>query len=91
MKKGRYAEAFESFLRLRNTFLLAERDFPYVDAPLEVEEVPGGSTFLSWAMELFTILRVGWATLASWVLVIGSQMFGINIMTFYSGYSLLRG
>ncbi len=85
MKKSRYAEAFKSFLRLRNSPLQAARDLYYVHAQLEAErDVLKGSTFFSRAVELFTIPRVRRATLASWVVMIGQQMCGINIMAFYS-------
>ncbi|KAF8339671.1 uncharacterized protein EI90DRAFT_3279266 [Cantharellus anzutake] len=85
MKKNRYKEAFQSFLRLRNTPLQAARDLYYVHAQLEAEkEVLKGSTFFSRAVELFTIPRVRRATLASWVVMIAQQMCGINIIAFYS-------
>lgn len=85
MKKGRYAEAFKSLLRLRNTKLQAARDLYYVHAQL-VEEaaIIGQSNYLTRFIELFTIPRVRRATLASFTVMIAQQMCGINIIAFYS-------
>lgn len=98
MKKGRYADAFKSFLRLRNSELQAARDMYYIHRQLEVEfEILRGSTYFSRLVELFTIPRVRRATLASFVVMIAQQMCGINIIAFYSstifsraGYSTLQ-
>ncbi len=58
MKKGRYAEAFKSFKRLRNSELQAARDLYYVHRQLiEEYEVIKGSTYMSRVIELFTIPR----------------------------------
>ncbi|KAF5351752.1 hypothetical protein D9756_007418 [Leucocoprinus leucothites] len=85
MKKGRYLEAYESFKRLRNTELQAARDLYYVHRQLQEEfAVISGSTYISRFLELFTVPRVRRATLASWVVMIGQQMCGINIIAFYS-------
>ncbi|KAH9475509.1 Arabinose-proton symporter [Psilocybe cubensis] len=85
MKKGRYAEAFKSLCRLRNSELQAARDMYYVHCQL-VEEfaVLRGSTYFSRFYELFKIPRVRRATLASFVVMIAQQMCGINIISFYS-------
>ncbi len=91
MKKGRYQQAFKSFLRLRNTPLQAARDLYYVHRQLQEEyEVIKGSTYLSRAVELFTIPRVRRATLASFVVMIAQQMCGINIIAFYSSTVFVR-
>lgn len=46
MKKGRYADAYASFLRLRNSKLQAARDLYYVHCQLEVEhEVLKGTNY----------------------------------------------
>ncbi|KAK0220814.1 hypothetical protein EDD85DRAFT_275555 [Armillaria nabsnona] len=85
MKKGRYAEAFKSFKRLRNTELQAARDLYYVHRQLMEEyKVTKGITYLSRFIELFTIPRLRRATLASWIVMIAQQMCGINIIAFYS-------
>ena len=85
IKKGRYADAFRSLLRLRNTPLQAARDLYYVHAQLEEErDIIGKSNYLTRFFELFTIPRVRRATLASWTVMIAQQMCGINIIAFYS-------
>ncbi|KAH8828536.1 hypothetical protein DL96DRAFT_1603621 [Flagelloscypha sp. PMI_526] len=91
MKKGRYAEAYHSFTRLRNTELQAARDMFYTAKQLAAEfEVLKGSTYWSRITELFTIPRVRRATIASGVVMIAQQMCGINIIAFYSSTVFVR-
>jgi hypothetical protein len=76
MKKGRYAAAYGSLLRLRNTPLQAARDLYYVHAQLvEESAIMGKSNFAQRVMELFTIPRIRRATLASWVAMLAQQMY----------------
>ncbi|KAM6499149.1 Sugar transporter domain containing protein [Amanita muscaria] len=85
MKKGRYREAYKSFLRLRNSPLQAARDLYYVHRQLSEEfQLFKGSTYITRFIELFTIPRIRRATLASSVVMIAQQMCGINIIAFYS-------
>ncbi|KIL64192.1 hypothetical protein M378DRAFT_11588 [Amanita muscaria Koide BX008] len=85
MKKGRYREAYKSFLRLRNSPLQAARDLYYVHRQLSEEfQVLKGSTYITRFIELFTVPRIRRATLASFVVMIAQQMCGINIIAFYS-------
>lgn len=85
MKKGRYAAAYGSLLKLRNTPLQAARDLYYVHAQLREEAaVIGQSNYVTRFFELFTIPRVRRATLASFTVMIAQQMCGINIIAFYS-------
>ncbi|MCJ1417382.1 hypothetical protein MMC32_003725 [Xylographa parallela] len=85
IKKGRYADAFKSLCRLRNTPLQAARDLYYIHAQLiEEAEIIGQSNYVTRFIELFTIPRVRRATLASWTVMIAQQMCGINIVAFYS-------
>ena len=85
MKKGRYADAYKSLLRLRNTPLQAARDLYYVHAQLvEEASIIGKSNYFTRFFELFTIPRVRRATLASFTVMIAQQMCGINIIAFYS-------
>lgn len=85
MKKGRYREAYQSLLRLRNTPLQAARDLYYVHAQLiEESAIIGESNYLTRFIELFTIPRVRRATLASFTVMLAQQMCGINIIAFYS-------
>jgi len=75
MKKGRYAKAYGSLLRLRNTPLQAARDLYYVHAQLiEEAAIIGRSNYLTRFIELFTIPRVRRATLASWTVMIAQQV-----------------
>jgi hypothetical protein len=98
MKKRRYAKAYQSFLKLRNTPFQAARDLYYTHALLIQEEVlikeaglSPTSNFFTRFMELFTIPRVRRATLASFVVMIGQQMCGINIIAFYSSTIFKEG
>jgi hypothetical protein len=85
MKKNRYADAYDSLLKLRFQPLQAARDLYYIHAQLEVEaSIIGKSNYLTRFVELFTIPRVRRATLASFVVMIAQQMCGINIVAFYS-------
>ncbi|EMC91624.1 hypothetical protein BAUCODRAFT_79361 [Baudoinia panamericana UAMH 10762] len=85
MKKGRYAQAYKSLLRLRNHPIQAARDLYYVHAQLLIEhKVIGQTNYAQRIIELFTIPRVRRATLASFVVMIAQQMCGINIIAFYS-------
>lgn len=77
MKKGRYAAAFTSLLRLRNTPLQAARDLYYVHAQLvEESAIIGHSNYLTRFTELFTIPRIRRATLASFTVMLAQQMCG---------------
>jgi hypothetical protein len=98
MKKRRYAKAYASFLQLRNTPFQAARDLYYTHALLVQEEVlikeaglSPNSNFFTRFVELFTIPRVRRATLASFVVMIGQQMCGINIIAFYSSTIFKEG
>ncbi|KAF2685316.1 putative MFS monosaccharide transporter [Lentithecium fluviatile CBS 122367] len=98
MKKRRYAKAFRSFLRLRNTPLQAARDLYYTHALLAQEEIlvreaglKPESNFFTRFIELFTIPRVRRATQASGIVMIGQQMCGINIIAFYSSTIFKQG
>jgi MFS family permease len=85
MKKGRYAEAYQSLRRLRNTPLQAARDLYFIHAQLvEESAIIGTSNYVTRFIELFTIPRVRRATLASFTVMIAQQMCGINIIAFYS-------
>lgn len=98
MKKRRYAQAYKSFARLRNTPLQAARDLYYTHRLLEQEEVlikEAGinpkSNFFTRFIELFTIPRVRRATQASGIIMIAQQMCGINIIAFYSSTIFREG
>jgi hypothetical protein len=93
MKKKKYAKAYRSFLRLRNTPLQAARDLYYTHCLLEQEEVliNPKSNFFTRFIELFNIPRVRRATQASGIVMIGQQMCGINVIAFYSSTIFREG
>ncbi|KAI0879847.1 uncharacterized protein GGS22DRAFT_182750 [Annulohypoxylon maeteangense] len=83
--KGRYRDAMESLLRLRNNPIQAARDLYAIQAQVEIEdEAIGDSTYAKRLIQLFTIPRVRRATLASFVVMVGQQMCGINLIALYS-------
>lgn len=85
IKKGRYGDAMQSLLRLRNNPVQAGRDLYYIHVQLQVErEFIGHGNYINRFIELFTIPRNRRATLASWTVMIAQQMCGINIIAFYS-------
>ena len=85
IKKGRYANAFRSLCRLRNTPLQAARDLYYIYAQIQEEaDIIGKSNYITRFIELFTIPRVRRATGASFTVMLAQQMCGINIIAFYS-------
>ncbi|QSS59459.1 sugar transporter [Histoplasma capsulatum] len=91
LKKKNYKKAYRSLLRLRNTPLQAARDLYYIHAQLVQEQVlleesglAKTDNFVTRFVELFTIPRVRRATQASGIVMIGQQMCGINIISFYS-------
>jgi hypothetical protein len=87
MKKKKYAKAYESLKRLRNSHLQAARDLYYIHAQLiqedilvEASAVKTNGNFFTRFIELFTIPRVRRATQASGIVMIAQQMCGINII-----------
>lgn len=85
IKKGRYADAYKSLSRLRNTPLQAARDLYYIYSQIvEETEIKGRGNYVTRFIELFTIPRIRRATLASFVVMLAQQMCGTNIIAFYS-------
>lgn len=86
IKKGKYAKAFQSLRRLRNTEIQAARDLYYIHAQLRAENSLMGmrSNYVTRFTQLFTVPRLRRATVASGVVMIAQQMCGINIIAFYS-------
>ena len=85
IKKNLYLKAYRSLQRLRFNDIQAARDLYYIHAQLQVEsDIIGKSNYVTRFFELFKIPRVRRATLASWTVMIGQQMCGINIIAFYS-------
>lgn len=67
IKKGRYAAAFKSLCRVRNSELQAARDLYYIHVLVVEEEAVVRGRNLVW--ELFTVPRVRRATLASGIVM----------------------
>ncbi|KAI1128012.1 sugar transporter-domain-containing protein [Nemania abortiva] len=85
IKKGRYAEAMTSLLKLRNNPIQAARDLYAIYAQVQIEsEVIGEATYISRFYDLFTVPRLRRATGAAFVVMIAQQLCGINIIAFYS-------
>jgi len=85
IEKGKYPQAYNSLLRLRNNELQAARDLYYIHSQLEIEkEIMGKNNYLTRFVQLFTVPRIRRATLASFTVMIAQQMCGINIIAFYS-------
>jgi len=77
MKKNRYAEAWDSMLKLRNHPIQVARDIFYIHSQLELEhQLLRNSTYLTRGVELFTIPRVRRATVAAFTVMIAQQMCG---------------
>ncbi|KAF2034614.1 sugar transporter-like protein [Setomelanomma holmii] len=86
IKKGKYAQAFSSLQRLRNSDLQAARDLYYIHSQLRAESSLTNvkSNYISRFIQLFTVPRLRRATVASGTVMIAQQMCGINIIAFYS-------
>ncbi|KAI3341613.1 sugar transporter-domain-containing protein [Ustulina deusta] len=85
IKKGRYAEAMTSLLKLRNDPIQAARDLYAIHAQIQVEsQVIGNASYISRFCDLFTVPRLRRATGAAFVVMIAQQLCGINIIAFYS-------
>ncbi|KAI0518483.1 sugar transporter-domain-containing protein [Xylaria bambusicola] len=85
IKKGRYAEAMTSLLKLRNNPIQAARDLYAIHAQVQVEaNVIGKASYVTRFFELFTVPRLRRATGAAFVVMIAQQLCGINIIAFYS-------
>ncbi|BFZ58126.1 hypothetical protein PYCC9005_005185 [Savitreella phatthalungensis] len=86
VRKGRYAEAYASLLKFRNSQVQAARDLYAVHAQVREETLvigPVGNPF-SRFVELWTIPRNRRAAIASGTVMLAQQLCGINIIAFYS-------
>lgn len=84
MSKGRFAEAFKAFCRLRNMKVLAARDMYYANKLLEVEEAQreGKNLF----KEFFTVRRNRRAAQSSFFVMFMQQFCGVNVIAYVSAY-----
>ncbi len=83
MSKGKYAKAYRSLCRFRNTDLQAARELYYIHAQMQEEElliaasgIAVRANVFTRFIELFTIPRVRRATQASGIVMIAQQMCG---------------
>ncbi|KKY18963.1 putative sugar transporter [Diplodia seriata] len=96
IKKRKFAKAYRSLLRLRNSPLQAARDLYLIHAQLQAEEAMmeakgfTNDNMLTRFVELFTVPRLRRATQASRIVMIAQQMCGINIIAFYSSTIFLQ-
>ncbi|KAI1452409.1 hypothetical protein F4805DRAFT_29859 [Annulohypoxylon moriforme] len=85
MKKGRYADAWRSMIKLRNNQIQVARDIYYIHAQLSIEmEIMSKNNYITRFTQLFTVPRVRRANIAAFTVMIAQQMCGINIIAFYS-------
>lgn len=92
IKHGKMQQAYRSLLKLRKHPIQAARDLYYISTQIEIEhQIVGDSSYIKRFIELFTIPRIRRATLASFVVMIGQQMCGINIIAFYSSTIFREG
>lgn len=79
MKKGRNAEAFAAFNRLRLHPVIAARDLYYSHVLYEEERAQArGASYLSRLADCFRIPRIRRANLAASTVMLAQQMCGIN-------------
>jgi hypothetical protein len=92
MKKNRYPQAFQSFLKLRMHPIIAARDLYYSHVLYQEElKLARGMTYFTRLTDLFTVPRIRHATWASGMVMIAQQMCGINIIGFYSSTIFVDG
>lgn len=84
MKKGKYQQALQSFLRLRNSSLLAARDMYFAHRLLIEEEKVRRSQGPFPFLELFTVPRNLRATIGATIVMFGQQFCGVNVIAYYS-------
>lgn len=82
MEKGRFAEAFQSFCRLRKHPILAARDMYYSYKLLQVEAAQreGKNLF----KEIFTVKRNRRAAQSAAMVMYMQQFCGVNVIAYYS-------
>lgn len=82
IKKGRYREAYNSLISLRNTKLQAARDLYYMDVLIQInEKINEGRNPIT---DLFVVPRNRRALAASQVVMFMQQFCGVNVIAYYS-------
>ncbi|KAJ7742574.1 sugar transporter-like protein [Mycena metata] len=92
MKKNRYPDAMQSYLKLRQQPIIAARDLYYSHVLYEEELLMArGTNYFERFRDLFTVPRIRRATWASGMVMLSQQMCGINIIGFYSSTIFVDG
>ncbi|RAL62826.1 hypothetical protein DID88_004668 [Monilinia fructigena] len=85
MKKGRYLEAYQSLLKLRNNPIQATRDLYYIHSQLELEaEIVGKSYLFDTVYATVYSAPVEKSDTSKLHVMLAQQMCGINVIAFYS-------
>ncbi|WFD25801.1 hypothetical protein MNAN1_000767 [Malassezia nana] len=84
MKKGKYSQAMQSFLRIRSNPLLAARDMYFAHCLIEEERRVEAKKQYPQLIQLFTIPRNLRATGASCIVMFGQQFCGVNVIAYFS-------
>ncbi|KAJ7224738.1 MFS transporter [Mycena haematopus] len=85
MKKGKHAQAFASFVRIRAHPIIAARDFYYSYIIYQEEIVQAkGANYFSRLWDCFAVPRIRRANYGASTVMLAQQMCGINIISFYS-------
>ncbi|KAL9004688.1 MAG: hypothetical protein Q9188_002503 [Gyalolechia gomerana] len=85
MKHGKHDKGFKSMVRLRAHPIIAARDFYYSNV-IYVEELKlaRGAGYFARMWDCFAVPRIRRANYGASTVMIGQQMCGINIISFYS-------
>ncbi|KAI9899832.1 hypothetical protein N3K66_004094 [Trichothecium roseum] len=85
MKKGRYAEAFQSMCKLRAHPIIGARDYYYSYVIYEEElKMAQGAGYFQRLWDCFAVPRIRRANYGASTVMLAQQMCGINIISFYS-------
>ncbi|KAL8896646.1 MAG: hypothetical protein Q9207_007613 [Kuettlingeria erythrocarpa] len=85
MKHGKHAKGFQSMVKLRDHPIIAARDFYYSNVIYTEElKVARGAGYFARMWDCFSVPRIRRANYGASTVMIGQQMCGINIISFYS-------
>ncbi|KAK5173035.1 uncharacterized protein LTR77_003157 [Saxophila tyrrhenica] len=85
MKHGKIAKGFRSMCRLRHHNIIGARDYYYSFVIYQEElKLSANSTYFTRLWDCFSVPRIRRANYGASTVMIGQQMCGINIISFYS-------
>lgn len=84
MSKGRYPQAFQSLVSLRNTRLQAARDLYDIHVRIELENEIRPTTFWARSTQLFSVPRNRRAAQSAFFVMFMQQFCGVNVIAYYS-------